>query len=54
MRNQPLQIHFSAAYELHRFLLQLYGSTIGTQQTLLIHTNRGGIYDGLSSYRLGE
>src|SRR5581483_3346695 len=50
--DQALQIHLLAAHKAHRVLLQVHRRTVRTYESLFVHTNRGGIDDGLSSNRL--
>src|SRR5689334_6784912 len=52
--DQPLKVYLTAAYKSDRLLLQVDGSAVRTQKSLLVHTNRGRVKDGLSSNRLGE
>src|SRR5208282_2048879 len=52
--DKPFQIHFTVHDEPHRFLLQVYRCTVGSQQSLFVHAHRSRINRDLAPYRLGK
>ena len=52
--NQPLQVHLPLQHKASRFVLQVYRSAVGSQETLFVDANRRRIDRSLPALRLRE